>query len=78
MIAATLEIDSAVRVVKRTVLFEKDNLAFHTMGTMRAHYDIHPNGNQFVMVKKVQDSESELIVVLNWIEELKRLVPAGK
>ena len=70
MMAATLEIGSAVKVVKRTELFEKSDLL--------SDYDIHPNGNQFVMVKNVEDSGPELIVVLNWAEELMRLVSAGK
>jgi hypothetical protein len=78
LIAAALEIDSAIRVAKRTVLFEKNNLVFHTFGAMRAYYDVHPNGKQFVMVKKVQESEPELIVVSNWIEELKRLFPENE
>ncbi|MFQ5639161.1 MAG: protein kinase [bacterium] len=70
VMAATLQIGSAVKVLERTELFEKNDVL--------SDYDIHPNGNQFVMVKNVEDSGSELIVVLNWVEELKRLVPAGR
>ena len=39
------------------------------------HYDIHPDGKRFLMLKEVKQTEPQLIVVLNWFEELKRLVP---
>ncbi len=38
-------------------------------------YDIHPNGQRFLMLKQVKQPEPQLIIVLNWFEELKRLVP---
>ncbi len=45
-------------------------------------YDIHPDGKRFLMIKKVQEQEqapiTELIVVENYFEELKRLAPTGK
>jgi hypothetical protein len=37
-------------------------------------YDVHPDGEQFVMINRVGEPAS-LVVVLNWFEELKRLVP---
>jgi serine/threonine-protein kinase len=44
-------------------------------------YDVSPDGQRFLMIKEVGSDEggatSELVVVLNWFEELKRLVPAG-
>ncbi|NQV33932.1 MAG: serine/threonine-protein kinase [Phycisphaeraceae bacterium] len=46
------------------------------------NYDIHPDGKRFLMIKKVEGGEdvpiTELIVVENWFEELKRLAPTGK
>lgn len=46
------------------------------------NYDIHPDGKRFLMIKKVEVEEdvpiTELIVVENWFEELKRLAPTGK
>jgi Tol biopolymer transport system component len=40
------------------------------------NYDISPDGLRFLMIKREQDRvPTELIVVLNWFEELKRLVP---
>jgi len=44
------------------------------------NYDIHPDGKRFLMIKRSQENvpTTELIVVENWSEELKRLVPTGK
>ena len=39
-----------------------------------ANYDVSPDGQQFVMVKD-ETGSGRLNVVLNWAEELKRLVP---
>ncbi len=42
----------------------------------RAHYDVHPDGQRFLMLA---DSENEsrprINVILNWFEELNRLAP---
>ena len=38
-------------------------------------YDVHPDGKRFLMIKQVEQAEPQLIIVLNWFEELKRLVP---
>jgi hypothetical protein len=44
-------------------------------------WDISPDGTRFLMVK-LQEQKSqpvtEMILVQNWFEELKRLVPTGK
>jgi hypothetical protein len=41
--------------------------------------DIGPNDNGFaIVVSKAQPPPTELRVVLNWFEELRRLVPTGK
>jgi hypothetical protein len=41
--------------------------------------DIGPNDDGFTMVvNKAQPPATELHVVLNWFEELNRLVPTGK
>ncbi len=44
------------------------------------NYDISPDGQRFLMNKDVEQTEeesagTEVIIVLNWFEELKRLVP---
>lgn len=38
------------------------------------NYDVSPDGRRFVMVKE-ESTGGRLHVVLNWLEELKRLVP---
>ena len=43
-------------------------------------YDVSPDGQRFLMIKDARPTgegppPSQLIVVLHWIEELKRLVP---
>ena len=42
-----------------------------------AYYDIHPDGQRFVMVERIETEAlpTEIQVVLNWFEELKRLAP---
>ena len=41
------------------------------------NWDISPDGRRFLMIKRGQstDESSQLVVVQNWLEELKRLVP---
>jgi len=38
-------------------------------------YDISPDGTRFLMVKPVISTNPEVVVILNWLDELKRLVP---
>jgi hypothetical protein len=41
-----------------------------------SNYDVAPDGQRFMMVRPAEGSAlTELHVVLNWFEELKRLVP---
>jgi serine/threonine-protein kinase len=45
------------------------------------NYDVSPDGQRFLMVKPVGQEQAvptQINVVLNWTEELKRLVPTGK
>ena len=43
------------------------------------YYDISPDGQRFLMIKESsgEDSATQINVVLNWFEELKRLVPTN-
>jgi eukaryotic-like serine/threonine-protein kinase len=44
------------------------------------NYDVSPDGQRFLMLKPVEQAgaaPTQINVVLNWSEELKRLVPAG-
>jgi len=44
------------------------------------NYDVTPDGQRFLMIKASQQdtSETQIIVVLNWLEKLKQKVPPGK
>ena len=58
------------------VLFEGD---FQRGAVSRANYDVAPDGQRFVMIQ-VNDPDSgatQINVVLNWFEELKRRVPSN-
>jgi hypothetical protein len=44
-------------------------------------YDVSPDGQRFLMLKPLEQelaAPTQINVVLNWTEELKRLVPTGK
>jgi hypothetical protein len=61
------------------LLFERRYFAkqFPQMGST---YDVSPDGQRFIMVKSSEQAQSatQINVVLNWFEELKRRAPAGK
>jgi hypothetical protein len=43
-------------------------------------YDVSPDGQRFLMIKagEQESAATQLNVVLNWSDELRRLAPAGK
>ena len=44
------------------------------------NYDVAPDGQRFLMLKPVEQEQAaptQINVVLNWFEELKRRVPTG-
>jgi eukaryotic-like serine/threonine-protein kinase len=60
------------------MLFEGQYVLFPAAGP---NYDVTPDGQRFLMLKPVEQAQSaptQINVVLNWFEELKRRVPAGK
>ncbi len=59
---------------KPAMLFEGDYLSgpFPATGVT---YDVSRDGQRFLMVKE-EASATQINVVVNWFEELKRLVPA--
>jgi Tol biopolymer transport system component len=48
--------------------------------TLNANYDVSPDGHRFLMLKPAGEEQgpTQINVVLNWFEELKRLVPSPK
>jgi len=56
---------------RSAVLFTGD---YQSIGYNR-QYDVTPDGQRFLMLKQEQTRVGQINVVLNWFEELKRLVP---
>ena len=74
MMAATIETEPEFRVVSTRDMFED---RFETCVFCKM-YDVGPD-ERFVMIQDPKGSPPQGInVVLNWFEELKRLVPTGK
>ncbi|MFQ5639549.1 MAG: hypothetical protein ACE5IR_16310 [bacterium] len=77
MMVVTVETNPAFKVGTPRKLFEgyrgkKNNDGF------RANYDIHPDGNRFLMVEQEEEKLiNHINVVLNWSEELKQLKVSG-
>ena len=67
-IAVDVAYDPEFRVVNRTTLFEGDFVQYR----WQRQYDIHPDGERFVMIANPPGSHLE--VVLDWFSELERLV----
>jgi hypothetical protein len=56
------------------VLFEGQ---YQLLSTSTPNYDVSPDGQRFLMLKPIEQG-AQINVVLNWFEELKQKVPAGK
>ena len=60
------------------LLFEGAYLDSTVLAGLAANYDVSPDGKRFVMLKAEEGSQqNQITVVINWFEELKRLVPTG-
>ena len=50
-------------------------------GTTARTYDVAPDGKRFLLIKEADDRQAPppgIVVVSNWFEELKRLVPTRR
>jgi hypothetical protein len=76
MMSVPVETSQGFRAQKAVKLFEADYL--DAGGPVR-NYDVSADGEKFVMVKNVdthnQGADANLVVVVNWQEELKQRVP---
>jgi serine/threonine-protein kinase len=75
---ADVRTDSGFSAGKPRLLFEK---AGFQVGSPIRGWDLWPDGRGFLMVsvdERKPERVTETILVQNWFEELKRLVPAGK
>jgi Tol biopolymer transport system component len=74
MLVVSVEMEPSFSVGKPRVLFEGSYVTTQfTPG--KPYYDISPDGQRFVMIRAA--GEAQINVVLNWFEELKRLVPTN-
>jgi serine/threonine-protein kinase len=76
MMVVLIQTDPTFSPGKPKVLFEGSYVSESTPAGY-PYYDIHPDGERFLMMKEgeLAQDQSQIHVVLNWFEELKRLVP---
>jgi eukaryotic-like serine/threonine-protein kinase len=70
--------DGGFSCSKPRLLFERPG---YDISSPIRNYDLSPDGQRFLMVKLEQrkpEPVTEMIIVENWLQELKRLVPNGK
>jgi Tol biopolymer transport system component len=77
MMAVAIAIGADFAPAEPALLFERAyQNAEGTAGAPSSNYDVASNGQHFVMLQEVEEvAPTQITVVLNWAEELKRLVP---
>jgi serine/threonine-protein kinase len=76
--AVDVQAGSSISAGKPRLLFEQPG---YLRSAPNRGWDISPDGRRFLMVKvdeREAEPVTEMILVLNWFEELKRLCPTGK
>jgi serine/threonine-protein kinase len=73
MMAVSIETEPVFRAGRPVLLFEGK---FQYPGVTISQYDVAADGQHFVMVKEDEPWPTQIHVVQNWFEELKKLVPA--
>jgi eukaryotic-like serine/threonine-protein kinase len=79
MMAVDITTEPSFSAGKPKMLFEGHYVS--GTGASFPEFDVSPDGERFLMLKSVtqeQAAPTQINVVLNWTEELKRLVPTGK
>ena len=78
MMSIEISTDPEFEVSSPKQLFESDYLSTGANPSI-PNYDISPDGSHFVIIRSEQEkAPTRIHVILNWFEELKRLVPSGK
>ena len=72
MMAIDITTEPELEAGNPRLLFEGRFVAFGSL----ANFDVTRDGRRFVMIQEGPAVRSQFNVVLNWFEELKRLVPA--
>ena len=75
MMVVSIETEPTFRSGRPEVLFEGSYRVTQNPAGLQ-YYDISPDGQRFLMIKRAEDP-AQINVVLNWFEELKRLVPTN-
>ena len=74
MMVVSVQTEPSFRAGRPAVLFEGSHRAtIRPLGLQ--YYDIFPDGQRFLMIR-TDEAPAHINVVLNWFEELKRLVPS--
>ena len=76
MMVVDIGTEPAFSAGRPSVLFEGQFLNL----SWAANYDVAPDGQRFLMIQPIEreGATSQIHVVLNWFEELKRRVPSGQ
>lgn len=76
MMVVSIKTDPHLSWSDPKMLFEGTYL----MLTDTRNYDIHPNGQRFLLVGEIDQEvdDQQINIIINWFDELKRLVPTGK
>ena len=80
IMAVAISADPSFRAGRAEVLLEANFVGGASPGPQSANYTVSLDGQQFLMSQRIGSTEDSsaaapLSVVLNWFEELKRLVP---
>ena len=67
VMTATLSVGQQLEVLDRHKVLEGP----FTLSAIHANYDVHPDGKQFVMMRRAEDSDAQLIVIHNWANEVR-------
>ncbi len=76
MMSVVVETEPGFKAGTPRVVFDGQ----YSLDTAAGHprYGVSPDGQHFLMLKREEgDQPAEIHVVLNWFEELKRLVPTN-
>jgi Tol biopolymer transport system component/predicted Ser/Thr protein kinase len=80
MMAAAIETKPVFAATKPKLLFEGHYERGFFSASFQPNYDVSPDGQRFLMIKasEQESAVTQVNVVLNWSDEVRRLAPAGK
>ncbi len=78
MMVVSVETEPTFRAGRPRELFAGSYVGSVTNAGFLQYYDISPDGQRFLMIKEAGAWQTQINIVLNWFEELKRLVPVGR